>query len=244
MKTSLKFIALLVLFSLTLAACGSNLPVNQESPQPVDTEPAAPPTDVPVDPTDSGSVEDDGTAPESDPKTFTILPAESEVRFIINEILFGTNTAISGITNQVEGSITADYQNPAAVSINPITIDLTTLATDNPNRNRAMHNSILETGAYPTGTFEATGVSGLPETVTIGEPFNFQITGNLTVHGVTKELTFDTTATAVSETRLEGLASVQIVYQDFGINILRLPPQVASVEDEVILEIEFAAEAQ
>jgi hypothetical protein len=61
---------------------------------------------------------------------------------------------------------------------------------------------------------------------------------------VSAPLTFDATVTPVSDTRLEGTASATIPYADFGISILRLPPQVASVEDTVTLEIQFAAEAQ
>jgi polyisoprenoid-binding protein YceI len=91
--------------------------------------------------------------------------------------------------------------------------------------------------------FTSTSISGLPASVTVGETYNVQITGNLTIHGVTQEVTFEGTITPVSDTRIEGTASLTITYGDFGVQILRLPEQVASVEDVTTLEIDLVAVA-
>jgi polyisoprenoid-binding protein YceI len=181
-------------------------------------------------------------APAVETSGYVILPDQSEVRFIIHEILLGAPKEVIGATNGVSGSISVDYANPTAVSMSPIVIDMTGLATDDNRRTQTLHRSILQTGTYPTAEFVATGFSGLPASVTIGQPFDFQITGDLTIHGTTKQVTFDATVTPVSETRLEGTASYSTTYQEFGVQILRLPEQVASVEDAVILQIDFAAE--
>jgi len=176
--------------------------------------------------------------------TLVIVPEESEARFIIDEILNGADKQVVGVTNAVEGSITADQTDPGSVSVSPIKVDLSNLTTDNSFRNRAIKDLILQTGdpVNQFATFEPTGYSGLPETITIGEPFSFQITGDLTIHGVTRQETFDVTATPVSETRLEGTATLaDVTYTDYGIKILRLPAQVASVEDTVTLELSFVA---
>jgi polyisoprenoid-binding protein YceI len=178
--------------------------------------------------------------------TLAILPEESEARFIIDEILNGADKRVVGVTNAVEGSITADQADPGSVSVSPIKVDLSNLTTDNSFRNRAIKDLILQTGdpVNQFATFEPTGYSGLPETITIGEPFSFQITGDLTIHGVTNQETFDVTATPVSETRLEGTATLaDLTYADYGVKILRLPAQVASVEDTVTLELSFVAVA-
>ena len=67
----------------------------------------------------------------------------------------------------------------------------------------------------------------------------------MTIHGVTQEETFEVTLTPVSETRIEGTATLSdVTYADYGIHILRLPTQVASVEDTVTLELSFVAAAQ
>jgi polyisoprenoid-binding protein YceI len=233
----------LVVVAMTAAACSTGggvsaaveataTPEQNDSAQaaPADSSAASVPADAPAEP--------EGT-------TFALVPAESEARFIVNEILNGQPKTVVGATNAVEGTITADYANPPAVTLSAIRVDLSTLVTDNSFRNRAVRDMILETGnpAYQYAEFVMMGVSGLPDSVTLGQPFDFQITGNLTIHGVTREVTFDATVTPVSETRLEGVASYSTLYSDFDVFILRLPPQVASVEDQVILELEFVAEA-
>ena len=53
---------------------------------------------------------------------------------------------------------------------------------------------------------------------------------------------FDVTLTPVSETRREGLALITITYADYDVHILRLPQQVASVENVTMLELTFVAE--
>jgi polyisoprenoid-binding protein YceI len=57
---------------------------------------------------------------------------------------------------------------------------------------------------------------------------------------VTKQVTFDVTTSAASESRLTGTATTTIAYADYGITIPQVR-QVASVEDQVRLELEFVA---
>jgi hypothetical protein len=53
--------------------------------------------------------------------------------------------------------------------------------------------------------------------------------------------TFDMQVTAVAEDRLEGTASTTIRYADYDISIPEVP-SVTGVEDEVELQLDFAAE--
>jgi polyisoprenoid-binding protein YceI len=186
--------------------------------------------------------EEEATEPMGGALIFQIVPEETEARFVINEVLNGSPKTVVGATNAVSGQVSADYADTSSAQAT-IRVDLSTLVTDNSFRNRAVRDVILETGQpdFQFATFETTSVSGLPGSVTVGETYPVQITGNLTIHGVTREVTFDGTITPVSETRLEGSASLTLAYADFGVAILRLPPQVASVEDVTTLEIDFVA---
>ena len=193
------------------------------------------------------SQSDDDLSAGSGGVTLVIVPEESEARFIIDEILNGADKRVVGTTNAVEGTITADKDNPEDVTVSLVRVDLSNLTTDSSFRNRAIRDFILQTGdpANQFATFEPTGTGGLPESVTIGESFTFQITGDLTIRGVTREETFEVTLTPVSETRIEGTATLSdINYGDYGVQILRLPEQVASVEDTITLELSFVAVAQ
>jgi polyisoprenoid-binding protein YceI len=176
---------------------------------------------------------------------FQIVPDESEVRFVIDEVLNNAPKTVVGTTNSVSGEVVADYADTSGAQVTSLSVDLSTLETDNNFRNGALHSVILVTSNpdFQYAAFASTAISGLPESVTVGETYEFQITGDLTVHGVTKEITFEASVTPVSETRLEGSASATILYPDFDVNIPRLPPQVASVEETVVLEIDFVAVA-
>lgn len=178
-------------------------------------------------------------------RTFTLDPSQSEAHFIIQEVLNGAPNTVVGKTNAVSGQIFASYDQPALTTMSPIRVDLTSIATDNNLRNGMIHRAILQTSnpAYQLAEFTMTRLSGLPDKVTVGQSFDFKITGNLTLHGVTKEETFDASVTPVSDTQLKGKASLTITYADFGVEILQLPRQVASIESQTVLEILFVAQA-
>lgn len=179
----------------------------------------------------------------SAPTIFEIQQDRSQARFIINEVLRGTPTRVVGATDQVAGQIAVDPANPAGAQVGTILVNARTLATDNDFRNRAIKNQILSTNTYEYVTFEPTQVVGLPASVTVGQALTFQVVGKLTVRDATKDVTFDVTATPTSKTEISGLASLTIPYRDLGLSIPDAP-SVDTVEDTVLLELEFVAVAQ
>jgi polyisoprenoid-binding protein YceI len=183
------------------------------------------------------SEDESGTA-----TTFDIVPEESLVSFELDEVLRGVPTTVVGITDQIAGQIRVDPANPQAAEVGTIRINLRTLATDNEFRNRAIRGQILLSSQdeYEFSDFVPTAITGLPETVSIGEPFSFQVTGDFSLRGTTNSITFDVTVTPVSETRIEGSATATVNRADFGLEIPDVP-SVANVEEEVLLTIEFVA---
>ncbi len=177
------------------------------------------------------------------PTLFEIVQADSQARFIIDEILRGNPTRVVGVTNQVAGQLAVDPANPTAAQVGTILVNARTLATDNESRNRMIRNQILRTDAFEYITFEPAELVGLPESVAVGQPFTFQIAGDLTIRDRTLPVTFDVTLTPASESRLEGLARTVVRYADFGVFIPNVP-SVTGVDENVTLELEFVAEAQ
>ncbi|MCB0194612.1 MAG: YceI family protein [Anaerolineae bacterium] len=176
------------------------------------------------------------------PVIYEIVPTESEARFLIDEVLRGDPITVVGTTDQVAGQVAVDFNNPQASQVGTIQVNARTLATDNDFRNRAIKNAILLTDNHEFVTFTPTQITGLPESTTVGESYNFQIVGDLTVTDATQQVTFDVTATAASETQLQGTASTSILYSDFGLFIPD-SPAVDTVDDAVRLEIDFVADA-
>jgi len=199
------------------------------------TEVAETPTEVPAEPTAEPT-----TAPVSAPIVFEIEQASSEARFNIDEVLNGAPKTVIGVTDQVAGQIAVDPTNPTSAQVGQILINARGFTTDSGNRNNAIKNRILQTNEFEFITFTPTGISGLPESAAVGAPITFQVTGDLTMLQTTRSVTFDITLTPVSDAELTGTASATILYADWGIQIPQVP-QVASVADEVILELVFTA---
>jgi len=172
---------------------------------------------------------------------FAIIPAESQASFTLGELLRGSPKTVIGVTDQVSGEIEVDFENPTNSQVGVIQINADTLTTDNNFRNGAIQRFILKTSTYEYITFAPTSVAGIPESVNFGEVVTFTITGDLTIRDITNEVKFETTVTVVSETRLEGQASSIVAHADYDLTIPEVQ-QVAEVDEEVLLEIEFVAE--
>lgn len=175
-------------------------------------------------------------------RTYQIQPDSSQARYVINEVLRGAPFTVNGSTNQVTGEITVDPTDPSTAQIGTIRIDANSFATEDSRRDQTLQQRILETSTYPEITFTPHGIQNLPEMGAVGETYTFPITGDLTVHGVTRPETFDATLTVVSPDRLEGTAKTTIRYADYGINIPQVPI-VSGVAETVALSLDFVATA-
>jgi hypothetical protein len=99
---------------------------------------------------------------------FQIVPGDSEVRFLIDEVLLGEPVTAVGRTDQVAGSIAVDPADPASAEVGIIRVSARTLATDNQRRNQAIGRFILQTREFEYIDFTPTAVDDLPDSVTIG----------------------------------------------------------------------------
>lgn len=175
-------------------------------------------------------------------QTFTIVPAESQVLFSLDEDLMGRRNTVIGTTDQVTGNIQVNFDDPSASMVGPIEINLRTLKTDNEFRNRALRDRILESNRdeYEFTTFTPTAITGLPATVSVGDTFQFMLTGDLPLRAMTNALDWDVEVTVISETRIEGRARTTITQAQYGLSIPSVPT-VANVAEEIELTIEFVA---
>jgi polyisoprenoid-binding protein YceI len=165
------------------------------------------------------------------------------VRFVLDEELRGQPTTVTGVTDQVAGEIALDLNDLASTQVGVLQINARALATDNNFRNRAIQNQILDTGSHEFITFSPTSVDGLPANAAIGEEVIFTISGDLTIRDTTHPVVFGVTTTAVSDGQLVGTASAVVLRSDYGLQIPSVP-NVANVEDEIELYIDFVANAK
>ena len=90
---------------------------------------------------------------------------------------------IVGGFNKFDGKFNHDASNPGASKVN-VTIDASSIDTNHAERDKHLRSEdFLDTSKYPTITFESTGYSAGSN----GD----KLTGNLTMHGVTKAIEID-----------------------------------------------------
>ena len=224
-------------FSLVLllgvAACSQTATPEPATEAP---EPTAEPAQVePQEPT---------SEPESSSEVaFALNPESSEVRFVIGEILNNQPNTVVAVNREVQGGGVLNFEVPSQSILDTFVIDASGFVTDSGLRDRAIRQFILQSGQFPTISFEPTNIDGIPDQLTVGESASFQVTGLLTIRNISQETAFVGEATMISEDRIEGFASATIFRADFELGIPSVP-RVASVDEEVILEIEFVAQSQ
>lgn len=145
----------------------------------------------------------------------------------------GAHTAV-GRTPEVSGTMTVAGDQVTAAAIE---VDLRTLESDNGTRDGALRSRGLESDRFPTATFSLTEPLALPAGVLEGEGVSADVTGDLTVHGVTREVT------VALEVELSGTAAAvvgqaPVVLGDFDI----VPPtgfSVLSIDEEGLFEFQI-----
>lgn len=141
-------------------------------------------------------------------------------RFDEQLIGIGANTAV-GRTPDVTGTMTVTDNEVTAVDV---AVDLTTLDSDSDRRDQALRTRGLESDRFPSATFALTKPVALPPGLTAGERATMSATGDLTIHGVTKEATIDLQAELQSDAAVV-VGSAPLALADYGID----PPTGFSV---------------
>jgi polyisoprenoid-binding protein YceI len=140
-----------------------------------------------------------------------------------------------GTTSAVTGAIVIGADGKVDSSQSKLVVDLTSLQSDSSMRDHFIQGSTLDTAQYPTATFVPTAITGLTTPLPTSGQQTFKLVGNLTVHGVTKPVTFDVTTQANGNT-VTGQATTTLTFEDFGMS----PPKagaVLSVNDSIKLAV-------
>ena len=192
---------------------------------PATEAPAAAPTEAPA---------------MTDGATVFTLGEGTIARYKVEEVLANTGFKIAtGETQDVAGSIAFDADGNVVADESRIAVQAATLRTDSNRRDGYVRNRTLLTDTYPEVVFEPTAIDGLPASIADASgPVEFTITGNLTVRDQTREVTWDATADFPGDGTASGMASVMFTFDDFGMDKPRVAI-VVSVEDEILLELDF-----
>jgi polyisoprenoid-binding protein YceI len=182
---------------------------------------------------------------ETAPNTPTKLDiAEgTKASYRVKEQLAGLNfpNDAIGTSDLVSGTLVLAPDGSINTAQSKLTVDLRPLKSDQDMRDKYVQNRTLETDKFPVAEFVPRRIQGLPSPLPSPEratsQSGFKLSGDLTIHGVTKEATFDGYAT-FSRDMVAGRAVTTFTFSTFGLNKPQLA-RVLSVDDNIQLEIQF-----
>lgn len=149
--------------------------------------------------------------------TYTVS-AGSESGFRVHEILGGQSIDAVGRTRDVSGSATVSG---SQVTAGDVTVQLATVKSDQARRDNQFTGTIMNVAEYPTATFRLTEPVDLDEGFAGGERATADATGELTVRGVSRPVTFPLTAIR-NGAGIDVSGSVPVTFADFGVT----PPSI------------------
>ena len=199
-----------------------------------------------------GGVTAAGQAPQGGPVTLE-LDEGTKARYRVNERLVGVDfgSEAVGTTEAVTGTIVVTAGGSIDPAKSKITVDMRTFSSDQAYRDLYLGGAVLNTQEFPTLEFVPTRAEGLPNPLPVGTPWEanpavtipssvgFNLTGNMTFHGMTEEVTWNVVSTLTSDT-VAGRATTEVTWDAFGLT-KPVIPILASAEDTIRLEIEFRA---
>jgi polyisoprenoid-binding protein YceI len=180
----------------------------------------------------------DATATATNPDgTWTVVAGENVFAGYRIQELFGGETikkTATGRTPAVTGTITVQGDQITAVDI---TADVTKLQSNESRRDATQRDGGLQTNTFPTATFTLTQPITLPVTPAEGATTQVDAVGDLTLHGVTRQVTIPLEA-SMSNGRIIVAGRAPIVLADFDIDPPRTP--FVNVDDNGEFEVQLA----
>lgn len=179
----------------------------------------------------------DGPLDPADISGSWVISEGSVAGYRVNEVLRGTDVTVTGRTSEVVGSLEVS-DDGLTLETAEFTVDVASIATDQSQRDAYFRDNALRVSENPEAGFVLTSpvsVEALPES---GEIVELEITGDLSIAGVTNEVT---TVVQVrsdgSTTELAG--AIPITFADYGVEAPSLG--FVKVEDNGFVEFQLVA---
>ena len=150
--------------------------------------------------------------------TWEIDPAHSSVQFSVRHMMVSN---VRGEFRKVSGTVQGDETDPTKAKVEA-TIDTTSIDTRNEKRDSHLKSAdFLDTEKFPTMTFKSKKIEKTGDR-------RYRVTGDLTLHGVTREVALDVDGPSavvkdpMGNVRVGATATAKINRQDFGITWSKL----------------------
>jgi polyisoprenoid-binding protein YceI len=176
--------------------------------------------------------------PEPSPSIWNIDPVHSSAQFKVKHMMISN---VKGEFTSVSGTLELDGDDVTKSKVNA-TIDATTINTREPQRDAHLKSAdFLDVEKFPTLTFKSTEIKKKANG-------DLAVTGDLTIHGVTRKETFDFDAPGGSQKdpwgnlRIGHTGTAKINRKDFGLNwntVLEAGGIMVGDEVTITLDVQF-----
>ena len=226
-----KVTLLFLLPILFLISCsGNSAPTDTVAEQTEQTPPVSPLDPVPI------------VAANAEQRIYHIDPQQSEARYAVDEILFGTvdGRTVVGSTPQITGELMIDWAQPSNSRLGVVEVELTSLKSDSNLRDQRIRDDYLASNTYPLATFvpDHDGVR-FPATLSEGELVSFALPGTLTVRDITQKVQWLVDLTVAAD-QVNGSAELEIQMSDYELGPISIIG-LLETQNEMILSLDFVA---
>ena len=141
------------------------------------------------------------------------IVSPSTAGYRVKEVLNGQSTEAVGRTSGVEGTVNISGMSVTAVDLS---VDMTTLASNESRRDDAFRGRIMNTEEFPVALFSLTEPIVLGTIPDVGATATATAKGTLTMHGVEKAVEVAVTARRSAST-IEVLGTIPIAFADYSV---------------------------
>jgi polyisoprenoid-binding protein YceI len=141
------------------------------------------------------------------------ISSDSTLGYRVSEVLGGVDTEGAGRTSEVTGSLVIDATMATSADF---TVQMASITSDSDRRDGQFNGRIMSTDEYPTSTFVLTQPIDFGTVPAEGETITTTATGDLTLRGVTRSVTFELDA-KLEGGRIGVLGNIPILFSDYEI---------------------------
>lgn len=161
-------------------------------------------------------------------QTYPITPAHCKIEFVGSKVTGSHNGSFQKFSGEIH------YTGDPTTSHVTISMDTNSITTDDPKLTEHLKTAdFFDVAKYPQAKFESTAIKPGGD-----KGASHTVTGNLTLHGVTKSVTFPATISATGDT-ITVNSDFAINRKDFGINYAGAADNL--IRDDVVLKLTLHA---
>ncbi len=195
------------------------------APAPTATQPPAP-TSTPV---PSGPVV----------SRFILDPAQSSSKFVITRTVLGSTSSAVATSTGVTGQFLVSENGLGSGGVSSFRIDMRTVSSNDSLTNSFLRSGEIDTVNFPYADFVASATSPFSPGYGTGNQFSFTLSGNLTLNGVTRPVSWQVLARQ-SGSAFSATADADILLSQFDVQVPNTP--LGGARDQIHVQVLMIAQ--